>query len=373
MPEPKLKWFQLSNPERISTPALCVHPERVRKNIQRMLHAVGDQATRLCPHVKTIKSVELIRLMVDAGIRQFKCATVAEGEAAIEAGASDILLAIPASLPLATRWLEMAKARPQTRLATIVDSVEGLEIMCALAKAAPVPLRVWVDLNLGMNRTGIRPGKGAKHLAEAVHASPHLELAGLHAYDGHLHQDAAEDREKACNAWHLEVRDLATRIHQHTGTLPPILAGGTPTFPMHAATPDLICSPGTCVLWDAGYAAHFKDLDFDWAAVLMCRVISKPATDSLCLDLGHKSVASEMVPPRVHFLNMEVDAFLSHSEEHLVVASPKANTMEIGSIAYGIPTHICPTVALHQELQVVHDNRVTETWEVIARNRRIHF
>ena len=93
-----------------------------------------------------------------------------------------------------------------------------------------------------------------------------------------------------------------------------MIAGGTPTFPMHAEASDRICSPGTSVLWDAGYAEHFPDLAFEWACVLMGRVVSKPTPESLCLDLGHKSVASEMPHPRLHFLNLAVDAFLVHSE-----------------------------------------------------------
>src|SRR5207302_169959 len=81
-------------------------------------------------------------------------------------------------------------------------------------------------------------------------------------------------------------------------------AGGTPTFPIHARRADLECSPGTCVFWDASSASKLPDLSFLPAALVLTRVISKPAPDRLCLDLGHKALASEMPHPRVQFLNL---------------------------------------------------------------------
>jgi D-serine deaminase-like pyridoxal phosphate-dependent protein len=62
-----------------------------------------------------------------------------------------------------------------------------------------------------------------------------------------------------------------------------------------------------------------------------------------------------------------------HSEEHLVVETSRADDFPVGSVLYGIPWHICPTVALYASLQVVRDRRVIETWEVTARARRLEY
>lgn len=373
MDVPSSDWFSIQNADELSSPALLVYPDRVRVNIKHMLQRVGNDPSRLCPHVKTIKTEALVRMMVDEGIKQFKCATVAEGETALKAGAQSVMLAIQPSKPVAERWLALTKSYPDRSLSTVVDCHESLEMLEHLGHVQQASFRVYLDLNVGMNRTGIAPGPEAMDLLASIESAKTVRFAGLHAYDGHLHQPEINDRQKACDAWHRSVRRLANQITQLTGISPSIIAGGTPTFPMHAATDDLICSPGTCVLWDAGYAHHFKDLDFLWALVVMCRVISKPSRDTICLDLGHKAIASEMPPPRITFFHLETGSFVSHSEEHLVLSSPQASQLRVGSILYGVPWHVCPTVALHQQLHVVEEHQATTTWDVIARNRKIEY
>jgi D-serine deaminase-like pyridoxal phosphate-dependent protein len=167
------------------------------------------------------------------------------------------------------------------------------------------------------------------------------------------------------------VTVLRRRLEREGLTVPRVVAGGTPTFPMHAARPEVECSPGTCVLWDAGYGTNLPDLDFLPAAVLLTRVISKPSRNRLCLDLGHKGLASEMPPPRVVFLNLPGATPATHSEEHLVVETPHADRSAVGDCVYGIPWHICPTVALHSEAVVVRDGRAEGRWKITGRERRL--
>jgi D-serine deaminase-like pyridoxal phosphate-dependent protein len=371
MPAQNQDWFKIRNTEDISSPALLVYPDRVRSNIQRMLDTVGGDASRLCPHVKTIKTEALIGMMVLSGIKQFKCATIAEGEIAIKAGAASVLLAIQPTYPNAKRWLELAKAHPDRSFGTVIDCKETLDELSALSEQHSVPLRIWIDLNIGMNRTGIRPGPAAAELAQAIQSSSNLIFGGIHAYDGHLHQPSIAARQESCDAWHAELKTFINMLNHRGLKEVSIIAGGTPTFPMQAAKLDFICSPGTCVLWDAGYASHYSDLDFSWACVMLARVISKPSPDLLCLDLGHKAVASEMSHPRMQCLNVKVNEFVSHSEEHLVIRSSDANQFSIGDTIYAIPWHVCPTVALHQYLHVVENGQAIEQWEVAARNRMI--
>src|SRR6185436_17580438 len=98
-----------------------------------------------------------------------------------------------------------------------------------------------------------------------------------------------------------------------------IAAGGSNTFPIYAKKAGVQSGPGTFVFWDHGYAKRFPDMPFEYAALLVIRVISKIDEHKICLDLGHKSVAAEMPLPRIYFFN-EPDALqISQSEEHLVV------------------------------------------------------
>ena len=139
-----------------------------------------------------------------------------------------------------------------------------------------------------------------------------------------------------------------------------IIAGGTPTTPIHAAGGNIECGAGTTILWDSGQPTVCPDQDFLHAAILLIRVISKPTSDRLCFDLGHKAVASEMPHPRVQILGLPDAKFVGHSEEHLVVETASAASIPVGSVFYAIPRHVCPTVALHSEVYVVTEGRATD-------------
>jgi D-serine deaminase-like pyridoxal phosphate-dependent protein len=140
---------------------------------------------------------------------------------------------------------------------------------------------------------------------------------------------------------------------------------------MHAARPDVECSPGTTVLWDASYATKLPDLDFYNAAVLLTRVVSKPGGNRLCLDLGHKAVASEMPHPRVVFPDLPDAQFITHSEEHLVLESAGAARLGVGDELLGVPWHICPTLALHGEAMLIERRKVAGSCRIEARARKL--
>src|SRR5204863_4495440 len=126
----------------------------------------------------------------------------------------------------------------------------------------------------------------------------------LHAYDGHIHDTNVAQRAAACDAAFAPVESLRQKLERAGLPVPRVVAGGTPTFPMHARRAHVECSPGTCVFWDAGYGKKLPDLEFLPSALVLTRVVSKPTPNCLCLDLGHKAIASEMPQPRLVFLNL---------------------------------------------------------------------
>jgi D-serine deaminase-like pyridoxal phosphate-dependent protein len=103
----------------------------------------------------------------------------------------------------------------------------------------------------------------------------------------------------------------------------------------------------------------------------MTRIISKPGRKLLCLDLGHKAIAAEMPHPRITFAGIQVDRFVSHHEEHMVIESPEAEYWNPGDVLYGIPWHICPTVPRYSSALVIRNGHISGTWPVDARDRMI--
>ncbi len=364
------EWYAIANAAEVSSPAVLVYPDRIEQNIRRMI-AIAGGPERLRPHVKTHKLAEVVQMHLAAGVSKFKCATIAEAEMTAQAGAADVLLAFQPVGPTADRLLALARKFPKTRFGTICDDLAVLDHLNRAFQSAPQRLRVYLDIDCGMGRTGIRPGDSAFDLYRRLRASPALEAAGLHVYDGHIHDAELASREKQCAEAFGPAEEFRTRLEAAGLPVPAMVSGGTPTFGIQARFPDRECSPGTYVFWDFGYQGKYPDLDFLVAAVLLGRVVSKPGTNRLCVDLGHKSVAAENPQPRVQFLNLPEAVPVMHSEEHLVVETLRAAEFPVGSVLYAVPRHVCPTIALHDTVQVVRDGRVAGQWRVTARNRSI--
>jgi D-serine deaminase-like pyridoxal phosphate-dependent protein len=365
-------WMQPENLAEISSPALLVFPDRVEENLRRMIAMVGDPA-RVRPHIKTHKLPEIIAIHHQLGVSKCKAATIAEAEMALANGMQDVLLAAQPVGPNIERVIALIHAYPEARLQTVIDDPSILSKLGAAATREGVTVNTLLDLDVGQHRTGITPGPDAVDLYHQMTRIPGLTPSGLHAYDGHLHQRDVGERRSAAEAVYGQVSRFRDELEKQGMVVPQVVIGGTPTFPFYAQHVDVECSPGTCVLWDAGYAANHADLDFLHAAVLLTRVISRPAPNRLCLDLGHKAVASEMPHPRVVFPALPDALAVAHNEEHLVIETSQATEFPVGSALMGIPWHICPTVALHETVHVVKNGRVTEEWTVTARRRKLVF
>jgi D-serine deaminase-like pyridoxal phosphate-dependent protein len=199
-----------------------------------------------------------------------------------------------------------------------------------------------------------------------------INIIGLHAYDGHIRDTDVDERKQKTDAAFNDVIKLADKIESVTEKKLQIVAGGSPTFPVHAQRSDVECSPGTFVFWDHGYKTQFADEPFEYAAFVITRVISVVDEYTICVDLGHKSVAAENVlEKRVYFLNAENAQPVGQSEEHLVLKVDDASVYKVGDVLYGVPYHICPTVALYERAIVVENNKVVGEWKVVARDRKI--
>lgn len=353
--------FAVANESSIPSPALLVFSEKVDANLARML-AIAGGPERLRPHVKTHKMAAIIQRQLTLGITKFKTATLAEAEMCASVDAPDVLVAYPLAGPALARLCELATRFPRTQFSTLVDNAPAIRGLSVAARVAGVKMRVFLDLDCGMHRTGA-PLEKAAMLYRLIAESPALIPAGLHAYDGHIQDACLDARRAACDAAFAPVVALAAQV-----SAPVLIAGGTPTFPIHAAHAGRECSPGTAVFWDFGYTEKFPDLAFDIAAVLLTRVVSKPARDRLTLDLGVKAVASENpLAMRVRIAELPDAVTVMHSEEHLVVETALAKEFHIGQPLHALPKHICPSVALHEEAWLVRDGIAGERWPITRR------
>ena len=381
-----LSAFDANNLDQVLTPCLAVSPSVIRSNYQAMI-AIAGSADRLRPHVKTHKCSQIVQIGASLGITKHKCATLAEAEMLAKIS-SDVLIAYPLVGPNIVKLAGLSAAYPHVQFSTLVDCISAAELVSQIFTTAGRTLDVLIDVNVGMNRTGIATGENAIELAKRIKALPSLNLVGLHVYDGHNHQPALAERLQAVEALMQPVVRMIGELKQLGIPVTKLVCGGTPTFPAFAhwanlpankasveaqELPPVELSPGTSVLSDYNYGRDFPDIQgIKPAAILLTRIVSKPGPGLVTVDLGHKAVAADQpAGRRCHFFDLPDAKELKHSEEHLVIETSMADSLQVGQVLRVQPAHICPTVALHENLVVIENGRAAELWPVTR--HRIYF
>lgn len=365
--------YQIRDTSQIVTPALVVFSELLERNLETMIRVAGG-ASRLRPHCKTHKIAEIAALEVARGITKGKCATFAEAEMLAEAGVSDVFLAYNLVGPNVQRAVHFRRKFPNVKFSVTADHPQPLRALSDAMLAAGTSIEVLLDLDSGQHRTGIAPGPEAAKLYAMIAASPGIVAGGFHLYDGQNHQTSVAERQAAVDACWSPAAKLRDELRAAGLPVPRIVAGGTGSFPIFAAKtdPEIELSPGTIIFHDAGYAQMFPDLAFVPAALVLTRVISRPTPERVTLDLGYKAIASD--PPAGNRLTLpdlpDAKAVLQN-EEHLVIETSQAASIQPGDEFLAIPRHICPTSALHKAVYVIRGGQLQGTWNVVARDRQL--
>lgn len=359
----------------ILSPSLVIFRDRVISNIETMIRMAGG-VDRLRPHCKTHKMHAVVRLMLERGIRKHKAATVAEAEMLAEAGAEDVMLAYNPVGPNIQRIIRLAVRYPSCQFSVTADHPAPVQELSQAASREPgVRIGVYLDVNTGLNRTGLAPESAlAMQVYRQIAVSPGIFAAGFHVYDGQHRQSNPDDRRQAVLKEWRRVQTFRQQCEATGLSVQVLVCGGTPTFPAYSQLEDqgIELSPGTVIFHDAGYGSLFPDLPFQVAGFVLTRVISRPSRDRITLDLGNKAVAAD--PPKGHrviFPELPDAVQDLHNEEHLVLVTPEAERYSPGDVLLGIPVHICPTSALHASVVVLENGRRADEWPVTSRNRRL--
>jgi 3-hydroxy-D-aspartate aldolase len=367
-----MQWYEIDEIEEIDSPSLVLYEDLMNKNIEKMIDMVHGETEKLMLHVKTNKMPKVIERMISYGIHHFKASTIAEAELASQQNAKSVLIAHQLVGPKIKRFGELVKQYPKTSFSCLIDNEESLAQMNVIAKSSGLNFGFYIDINTGMNRSGIVLGQKLDLLLNNLHKYKFLHFNGLHAYDGHIHTQNFEERQQNIDNEFTSVEMFFESLKiKYPGIK--LVSGGTPAFTSHLLHTQRICSPGTCVFWDWGYADMLPEQTFDTAVLIVTRVISKPTEGIITIDLGHKAVASENpINKRVKFLNLDNHELLSQSEEHGVLKVENWEKIKVGDVFYGIPYHICPTINLHDEVSVIQKHRKIDDWQITGRKRKIN-
>jgi D-serine deaminase-like pyridoxal phosphate-dependent protein len=363
--------YRVPNPQDIITPALLLYPEIIESNISRTVDLLGGNADRWRVHIKTAKLAHTVGLLVAHGIRNFKCATTLELRVACESGAADVLVAYPHMGANARRVREIAEQFPGIRVSTLVENEEQTR------QWQNSRVGVFVDINPGMDRTGIQENhkSEAVQLARAIGAAG-LDFRGLHYYDGQYASTEEPERTSKTHQGYDRLLEIVSAMEAGGLKLPEIVTAGTPTFPCslsyqrfrNASFVHRI-SPGTIVYCDATSMVQLPEsLGYQPAALVLARVVSRPRAGLVTCDAGHKGITSDAGIPTCVVVGHAELTPLRPSEEHLPIAVREgARSPQAGDELFLLPRHICPSVNNFDEALLIRNGKIESMEKVSAR------
>lgn len=366
--------YRIDRPDELLSPSLVLFKPLLERNLDQMIRVAGGTG-RLRPHCKTHKMEQVTRLELARGITKHKAATIAEIEMLLNAGARDIVLGYNPIGPAIGRIAKLLAAFPDLQLCVTGDDPAPVAALGAAVHAVGRVVQVAVDLNTGMNRTGLEIGPAAIELYRLIVNTPGLAAGGLHCYDGHIQAPERSERDAIVRSLWDRVSVLRSEIEQRGWPIPRLICGGSSTLPVYAAMTDPLIelAAGTTVLHDTGYGDRFHEPEmtgFHPATLVLTRVVSRPNATRITVDCGNKSVSPDQpMAERVRFPDVPDGKTVMHSEEHLVLETSHRDRFAPGDVLLGVPRHICTTINMHDWVYVIDDGKLVDQWPITARRR----
>jgi 3-hydroxy-D-aspartate aldolase len=352
----------------VDTPALILDLGPFERNVARMAEAVRHTGVRVRPHAKSHKCPEIALRQIDAGAVGVCAQKVSEAEAMVDGGVEDVL--VSNEVVGATKIERLVALARRAHVAVCADGPRNVADLARAAEAVGLVLDVYIDVNVGMYRCGVEPGEPAVMLAGAIHASPHLRFAGIHAYAGSAqHARGVAERQARIATAADQVRSTVEALARVGIRCPIVTGAGTGTFPFEAASGVYNeIQPGSYVFMDADYGRNewtgFPP--FEQSLFVLSTVMSRPAADRAILDVGLKGVSTDSgMPTLPGWPGVE---FTKASDEHgTLEIAPGAGTPALGDKVLVVPGHCDPTVNLHDWFVCVREGTVEAVWPITAR------
>lgn len=357
----------------VRTPALVIDLDAVDANIEATLRLLDGNPDRWRPHLKTSKLLLTMRRIHAAGVRQAKCATTLELETACEAGFEDVLLAYPVVGPAVEVVKEIDRRFPQVWISVLVESPG----MVAPWKGSEVGL--FIDLNPGMDRTGMapEPAPPVAALARAI-LDAGIRFGGLHYYDGHAAGFPPAEARELVHTGYERLLKVVSGLEAAGVDVPEVITAGTPAFP-HAAGCRVLreagllhrVSPGTVIYNDRRSLEQLPaGQGYRPAAWVASRVVSHPGATRFSCDAGHKTVSADAGDPTCTIAGHPDWTPRHPSEEHLPVDVPAGTPLpDRGTLLWLCPSHVCPTVNNFDRAVIVSGGRIRGVERVTSRGR----
>ncbi len=350
----------------LDTPVLWVDLDLMERNIANLSAFFRQAGVSWRPHIKGIKVPEIALQLVDAGAIGVTCAKLSEAEVMAAAGIRDILIANQVVGPI--KVARLAHFRRHAEVIAAMDSMENAQEISQAASSAAVRIRIVVEVDSGMHRSGVKPGQPAVDLALGIAELPGLEVAGVMTWEGHVRRIENPDEKKAkCLEAVGSLVESAEMIRTAGLEAPIVSCGGSGTHKITALIPGVTeIQAGGAIFSDVAYRSW--GVETDCSLFVRATVVSRPTRTRAVVDAGYKAMNGWEAMPEPRGV----------PGARLTVLDAEHGTMELDSadvslqvgdridfvIGYGDTT-----IFLHDHLLGMRNGRVETVWDIQARGK----
>jgi D-serine deaminase-like pyridoxal phosphate-dependent protein len=354
--------------DELDTPALLIDVDALEANIGEAAALCRQHGVAWRPHAKCHKSPDVARRIMEAGAIGLTCAKLSEAETFAAAGIADLLVAnFIAGRRKIDRLVELRRKADPIICLDHLDQAEPISRALALEG---LTVRAILEVDIGMDRAGVLPGRPAVELAKRVNELPGLKLVGVMGYEGHLLtiEDQGEKAARVCAAL-SQLVETAERIREAGIECSIVSCGGTGSLPLAVSQPGITeVQAGGVIFMDAFYRHACHLAGFRYALTVLTTVVSRPAADRAIIDAGRKTMNMEIALPLVIGREEVVVDRLS-AEHGSLKLGPTARDIKIGERLEFVPGYGDLTTVLHNQFFVLQEGKLIDVWPLTARGR----
>ncbi|CAE7025798.1 hypothetical protein P3342_005656 [Pyrenophora teres f. teres] len=354
----------------LDTPSMLVSLPLLESNLSTLTTLLLPTGVLIRPHLKTCKSAILAQKMVAAGCTGGCVAKLSEAEVMCRLGFTDVLITcVIVGKAKVGRLVALVRKFKGVRI--VVDCVEGAGAIeeALAAEGFEGQVLTLVDLDVGLHRTGVQAGEPARKLASYIRdRCPHLKLIGVQGYEGHLqHLHSLEERKSRCLESMRVLVDTAEALRRDDHDIQVVTTGGTGTAEFCAEVPGVTeVQPGSFLFMDSDYRNAIGGARYKQSLTIFSTVISKQGDSIVTIDAGLKSLTTdsglaECKTPGYTY------GVLGDEHGSLEWKEGEAEELKVGDRVEMVPSHIDPTVNLHDIYYAHRNGVIEEIWPVDSR------
>jgi D-serine deaminase-like pyridoxal phosphate-dependent protein len=354
--------------QELDTPILCIDLDTMDANMKSMSDFIESRGKEWRPHQKCHKTPAIAWKQIEYGAIGVTCGKVSEAEVMAAAGIDDILIA---NMIVGKRKVERVAALCQHADPIVaVDHYAQVEPLAAACHARGVLCRVIIEVNIGLDRVGCRPGVDTLELAKGINRLEGVELEGIMGYEGHLLTipDQVEKREKIEHGMNVlkHCRDLLLDENLDCSI---VSAGGTGSYQITSDCDGVTeLQAGGGIFADPFYRNQCAVEGLEYALTILATVVSRPVLERAVLDCGRKTHYPDLEPPIVkgHPGAKVTRVSAEHCQLDL---EGESRNLKIGDKVELIVGYADHTTVLHDNFYGFRNDILETVWPIAGRGK----